>query len=320
MNYNKVLWGFILILIGSLFILKNLDIISFSWFQFINLWPLLIVLWGIALLPVKSIIKLLLSVAVIFLGIFLVQKYQSDSWADFWHPWKYKYERKEPRREWRSEKDKDAEWHSDTEDNQYLFFTYSPDITNAVLKLDAAAGSFYLDKVSEQLIEVEKEGNIGNYSLTSHEDREKHIVKLSLEENTVIREKLKHRVDIKLHPDPVWDLDMNIGAARLDFDLSSFKTNKIDIDGGASSITLKVGNLYPEVNIDIDAGVSSVVIEIPESSGCQVKASSVLSDKELKGFKKTSDDRYETENFSSSSNKIVIRSDVAISKIEVKRY
>lgn len=320
MNYNKVLWGFILILIGSLFILKNLDIISFSWFQFLNLWPLLIVLWGIALLPVKSIIKLLLSVAVVFVGIFLVQNYESDSWSDFWHPRKYKYERSEPRKQWRSEKDKDNEWRSDTEEKQYLFFAYTPEITKAVLKLDAAAGSFYLDEASEHLIEVEKEGNIGNYSLTSHDEGDKQIVKLSLEERTVFKEKLRHRLNVKLHNDPVWDLDLNIGAALLDFDLSPFKTNNIDIDGGASSITLKIGNLHPKVNIDIDAGVSSVVVEIPESSGCQVKASSVLSGKDLKGFKKTEGGRHETENFNTSTNKIYIRSDIAISKIEIKRY
>jgi hypothetical protein len=40
----------------------------------------------------------------------------------------------------------------------------------------------------------------------------------------------------------------------------------------------------------------------------------------MRDFNKTDTGRYETENFEESENKIYVNVDVAVSKIEVKRY
>ena len=62
MNTKNVIWGLVLVLIGVLFILKNLDIIYFSWYGIWKLWPLVLVLIGIAILPIKSGIKIALAI------------------------------------------------------------------------------------------------------------------------------------------------------------------------------------------------------------------------------------------------------------------
>ncbi|MBE0663029.1 MAG: hypothetical protein IH597_11245 [Bacteroidales bacterium] len=327
MDYKKVFWGILFIMIGLLFVLKNLNILEFSWFQFLNLWPLLLILWGIAMLPIKGAVKLILSLLIVVLGVYLVNKYDSGYWFDFNKPGTGKYRHydkwdKSRGDKWDDSQDDNTDKDRDGDDweSQYLFFPYSADIEKATLRLDAAAGSFYLQDTSQQLIEVRKDGNIGSYSLTSQEARDSYVVNLSMEETTIRGNRLRHQVDIKLHEEPVWDLDLDIGAARIEMDLSSFKVNDINIDGGASSIRMKLGNLMPMINVEVDAGASSIVIEVPESSGCQVKTSSVLSGKNLKDFNKTDDDKYTTENFSDSENKIFINIDVAVSSIEVKRY
>lgn len=324
MDYKKVFWGILFILVGLLFVLKNLNILDFSWYQFLNLWPLLLILWGIAMLPIKGFVKLILSLVMVLLGVYLVNKYDRGHWFEFHSPRSYKYDDRAEQRDYRRDRDKDNDndiEHEDTDwETQYLFFPYNTDITRATLKLDAAAGSFYLQTTSEQLVEVEKEGNIGSYSLTSQEARDSQIVRLSMEETSIRGDRLRHKVDIKLHEEPVWDLDLDIGAARIEMDLTPFKASKIDIDGGASSIRLKIGELHPLVNVDVNAGASSIVIEVPENSGCLVKTSSVLSGKDMRDFNKTDTGRYETENFEESENKIYVNVDVAVSKIEVKRY
>lgn len=321
MDYKKVFWGILFILIGVLFVLKNLSILDFSWYQFLNLWPLLLILWGVSMLPVKGFVKLILSLAIVVLGVWIVNKFERVHWFDFHSPRSYEYRdnRTEEHDSWRKH-DKEVERESTDLESQYLFFPYSPDISKVNLKLDAAAGTFYLQSTTEELIEVEKEGNIGTYSLTSQEGSDAQIVRLSMEEASIQGERLRHRVDIKLHEKPVWDLDLDIGAARVEMDLTPFKAGKIDIDGGASSIRLKIGDLHPDVNVEVDAGASSIYIEVPESSGCLVKTSSVLSGKDLRNFIKKDNGRYETENFEESTNKVNIKVDVAVSKIEVKRY
>lgn len=325
MDYKKVFWGILFIMIGLLFVLKNLNILDFSWFQFLNLWPLLLILWGIAMLPIKGAIKLILSLLMVILGIYLVNKYDSGYRFEFNNPrsGKYRhYDKWDDSRgnNWDDSLNIDKKRNRNDWESQYLFFPYTADIEKATLKLDAAAGSFYLQETSEQLIEVRKEGNIGSYSLISHEAIDSYIVKLSMEETTIRGNKLKHQVDIKLHKEPVWDLDLNIGAAEIEMDLSSFKTSGINIDGGASSIRMKLGNLMPLINVEVDAGASSIVIEVPESSGCQIITSSVLSGRNLKDFNKTDDNKYTTENFDDSENKIFINIDVAVSSIEVRRF
>lgn len=319
MDYKKVFWGVIFILIGLLFVLKNLNILDFSWYQFINLWPLLLILWGISLLPIKGVVKFILSLAIVILGIYLVNKYDRGAWYEFRSPRTYRFDDRRDRSE-RPERKKDVERDLSDEETQYLFFPYSKNIKKATLKLDAAAGSFNIRPVSEELIEVTKEGNIGSYSLTSQEMPDRQIVRLKLEEDFIRGERLRHRVDIRLNQFPVWDVDLNIGAARIEMDLSPFKTNNINVDGGASSIRLKLGDQQEKVNVEVNAGASSIVIEVPEDSGCRVKTNTVLSGKNMRDFEKTESGVYETDNFEKSKNKVLVKVDVAVSKIEVRRY
>jgi hypothetical protein len=323
MDYRKVFWGVIFILIGLLFVLKNMGVLVFSWYQFINLWPLLLVLWGISMLPAKGIYKLILSFAVVIMGVLLVNKFDRGSWHWDTFPRSERFrdnrsERDTPRER---QRDRDQGWEKDDDwSTQSLFFPYSTDITRATLKLDAAAGSFTLNSSSDQLIEVEKEGNFGSYSLTSQEARDTQIVRLSMEETTIRGNRLRHKVDIKLHEEPLWDFDLSIGAAKLEMDLSPFKTRNINIDGGASALRLKVGDLHPETEIEIDAGASSIIIEVPKNSGCRVRTNTILSGKNMDDFFTKGDGTYETDNFGSSQNQVKIKIDVAVSKIEVRRY
>lgn len=321
MDFKKFFWGALLILIGGTIVLRNLDIISFEWRQLWQLWPLIFILWGIAMLPIHGGIKLLASVLAIAGGVILVNKYDTGKGVFFERPFRFRYDndwKRNDREEEKNEKKSRIEnWES-----QRLVFPYSANIQKATLKLDAAAGVFNLKDFSDDnLVDMVKEGNIGTYSLTASEEDDMHIVRLTLNEGGILSGKdLKHKVDIKLHKDPVWDFKFNIGAAKVEMDLSNFKINHVDIDGGASSISLRLGNQHPVTNVEIDAGASSLTIEVPFDAGCQVKTSSFLSGKSLKDFKKLDGNLFETENFNTSKNKIYIRCDVAASNFEVKRY
>lgn len=68
MKTKNIIWGLVLVLIGGLFILKNLDIIYFSWHGIWRLWPVVLVLIGIAILPIKSGIKIALTVVTLIVA------------------------------------------------------------------------------------------------------------------------------------------------------------------------------------------------------------------------------------------------------------
>jgi len=188
------------------------------------------------------------------------------------------------------------------------------------LHLDAVAGDFTLAEWTNELIEFEKTGSLGRYSMTSKDIDDKRVIHLNLQKSNVRFRNRGDKVDIKLNRMPVWDLDLDIGAAEFDLDLSVFKIHDIKIDGGAAAITLKLGNRHFETNVDIDTGASSITIKIPEDSGCEVITSTVLSSKTLKGFVKKNKQTYRTENFEVSENNIYISINAAVSSLNIRRY
>lgn len=313
MNFKKIFWGVMLVLIGTLFILKNLGVIYFTWHTIWRLWPLILILWGISLIPVKDYLKLIFSVVAIALSVLLVQKYDKTGYYNF--GW-----RDSDRSRNRERIDRD-EW-NDTSETQELFQPFDSAINRVELKLDAAAGDFRLEETApaDQLLTLFKEGSVGNYSMTSKDEDDVRTIELKIRESNAKIRTRGNRVKLGLNTTPVWDFDMNIGAASIDFDLSNYKVGEIDLDGGASAINLKLGDRSDYTKLDIDAGAASIDIKIPESAGAELKIETALSSKNFPGFKKIEKGLYRTENYESAAKKIEIKIDAAVSSLNINRY
>jgi len=312
MSYRKIFWGVVLVIIGILFILKNVGLIFFDWGTIWRLWPLILILWGVSLIPVKDYMKLILSVVAIALSIWLVNRYDKSGYYDFgWdkdrHSFHYDLD--------------DDKW-NDGSAVQELFQSDDSTIQRVELNLDAAAGDFSLNDSTpdNKLMTFWKKGNIGNYSMTSNDDSSTRVISLSINDSHVRLKNNGNRVKLGLSTRPVWDFDFDIGAASIRFDLSKYKVGKLKIDGGASSIDVKMGDLNELTNIDIDAGASSIDLRIPESVGAELKTETVLSSRNFEGFDKISSGLYRTKNFSQASKKIFIDIDAGVSSLSIRRY
>src|ERR1035438_3603803 len=112
----------------------------------------------------------------------------------------------------------------------------------------------------------------------------------------------------------------DIGAAELDLDLSNYKIDTAQIESGASSMNIKVGELNPQTIMIFNAGASSINVEVPKNSGCRISSDSFLVSKNFEGFDRSGDHNYQTSNFASAKNKIFITVKTAVSSINVKRY
>jgi uncharacterized membrane protein len=306
MKTKNIIWGLILVLIGVLFILKNLDIIYFSWYSLWKLWPLLLVMIGVTILPVKDSIKVVLAIVVLIAAAFFVV-YLPD------------FQVRNNDKSINNSQDNSS--NQDTREiDQRIFEVYDSVITEAYLKFDAAAGDFTIDQPTDELFEFEKDGNLGRYTYSIKDLGVKREISIELEEGRIIRTDLKNKVSIKLNPNPVWDIKVEVGAANIQLDLSSFKIQKLDIDGGASSIDIRLGTLQADSKIKINSGASSITIKVPQEFACEVNTSTVLSSKELKGFDKVGSGTYVTPGFSDKTKNIVIDVEAAVSSLNVERY
>jgi len=158
--------------------------------------------------------------------------------------------------------------------------------------------------------------------MVTHDLDDKTIITISLTKGTIKRKSNNRgdKVFIKLNDQPVWDFDFDVGAASIDLDMSKFMTRDVEIDGGAASIELKLGDKYDDTMVNIDAGASSVTVKIPMDSGCELYTSTVLSSRSISGFERISKNTYRTDNYYEADNKVEISIDAAVSSFSVLRY
>ena len=304
MKSRNIFWGVLLVLIGTLFFLRNFDILYFSWRDIFHLWPLILVLIGIAILPIKTTIKLLLSALAIILTVVLINASPGYWHSDSWFRWDHKMDRRIERKS--------------TTQNFKEPFNESTEM--ASLEFEAVAGSFQIGGTTSDLFDFEREGNIGPYESELRVTGNKVKVKVGLEGSKIRSGNIRNKVKISLNSAPVWDLDLDIGAAEVELDLREYLVRDVKIDGGAAAIELIMGDRSDNTNLYINTGASSVTIRIPENIACEIDTDTILSRKDLDGFTKVADGMYVSENFADCEKNISIEIDSALSSLEVIRY
>jgi len=327
MKFKNIFWGLSLIIIGSLLVARNLGVVDFDWFNIIRLWPLIFILWGLSVLPMRETIKV--GVLVILLGgatWFVLEAPETDMRWNVFNRWdQYDNRWDQNNNSFGNGYNSDLKSGKGTAEflqNKHNFMIPYADTTqNATLELDAAAGSFSLIDTTSELLTFSQ---VGTYRSLYQYDvyRNNHDVKVNISEKreNIFYRKSHKRVTIRLNPKPIWDISLNAGASSVNYDLSKFKVKKISLDGGAGSFKITLGDKYPDVKIDIDAGASSLTLRVPESTGCDLEITAVMSGKYLPGFNKVSSGHYQTENYDAAKNKIHLNVDAAVSSFRIIRY
>ncbi len=308
MSYRKIFWGLLLVMIGVLFILKNTGVLFFSWHTMWQLWPVILILWGISLIPVKDWIKLVLSFVTVIITFFAVQQYgPKDN-----HKWNF---------EWNDRHNRDRnDKEESTTYNNILSEDFDSITKYAELKLNIGVGNFKISDSTGKLIEVKHDNDNANYSMTAKEQDSLTSIDLSLEKGEFRDGNMRNNVEMKLNPNPIWDMDLNVGAAEVKFDLSGFKMRNLKIQGGASDLEIKLGAALPLTDVKMEAGAASITIRVPESAGCEIISNTFLSSKDFKGFTKVGSQLYQTPNFAASTNKIKINLQAGVARVDIVRY
>lgn len=304
MKVSKIFAGILIILLGLALFLSNFDLLTLNWHFIFRLWPILLVLAGISVLVSDSKLKAALYAVTIILVLVWIFAAASGGWHKF-HGFQWNWS-KQPY-------------------SQQFIEKFDRDIRQAVLDVNAGAGSITLNDTTSELLDANTESNLGNYSLDA--DKKDHTEKLDLtmEEREERNEHWffggeKNKVNIKLNPVPAWELNMDVGACSVDFDLSPYAVTSADFKAGASSMKIRLGDKSDTTHLTIDAGASSITISVPQNSGCQIRDKAMLSSKSFPDFAESNDGTYKTTNFESSKKKIFIDFAAGVSSIKINRY
>lgn len=303
MKFRNIFWGIILILLGVLFTLDNMHIIDFAWYNLWRLWPVVLVLWGISILPSRDFIKVILVLLVLGASVTYmlndnVRWYDKDFEVTYFDDDDYDYKKVD----------------------QFFTIPFEDTADFASLEMEVAASKFTLMGESYELVDFEKKGSTIDYKYTVKHLDDNIDVDIYIEDDVVIRGKAKNIVDMSLNPYPIWDLSYDVGAADVNMDLSSLKVANLDIEGGAAAFKVKLGSNVPETRVKFETGASSITVKVPEEAGCDVNVSAVLSGKSISGFDKIDHGHYQTSNFNEAENKIYIDIETAVSSYSIIRY
>ena len=168
MSYRKIFWGLLLVIIGVLFILKNTGVLFFSWHTMWHLWPVILILWGISLIPVKDWIKLALSVGTVLITVLAVQIYAPKDDNN----WEF---------EWNDNRHRDNNQDEVTSYNNVMSENFDSLTKYAELKLNIGVGNFQIKDSTDKLIEVKHDNDKANYSMTAKAEDSLTRIELSLE-------------------------------------------------------------------------------------------------------------------------------------------
>ncbi len=305
-RFKNIFWGVILLVLGVVLALKNFGVIYFSWRALLQLWPILLILWGVSVLPLRASIKVILALGVAALAVAIVY-YKSPQFEEKWF-WQWN----EDDSEW-TERD----W---TPLEQSLTEPWDSSVKVATLKIDAGAGKYIITDTTHSLIYFFKAGNLGPFNLESYDDKEGRKLHISMKKSRIDMGKVKNDVHIKLNAEPIWNLEFNAGAAEMNLDLSKFKVKNFQLSSGAVSAQLKLGALVDTAQVEIEMGAASLTIAIPKEAGCQVKTETLLTSRNLEGFDKIHSGLYQTPGFEKSARKIFIEVESAVSNLSIEKY
>jgi hypothetical protein len=199
----------------------------------------------------------------------------------------------------------------------------APAVQRATLRLEAAAGTYSVDSGAGELLHARVRSSIGRFLLDRESTADDVRFFLRPEQQSVRVSsvgKVLNDVKVKIHPAPMWDIDFDIGAAKMECDLSKLRIQSVHINAGAASLKLKLGAPEGEMRVKVGAGASTMRISVPESVGCEVRVDGGLSSKKLAEFDKVRDGLYQTANFVQEPNKIYIDVDAGVSSFRVVRY
>lgn len=315
MKSKNFIAGILILFVGVVALLAALNVFDFHWTIVLRLWPVILIVFGITLLPMNDYLKGALVLAALGLGCVLyhveAKHYEGNAISRFYHNVK----------SW-SNNDEGEEGENDEDFPVDQHFSEPYSFTkHASIDIEFGAGDLTLKAPCAELAKADAKSNFVKYSFRSEYGEESTSIFVSGDGHTKhIDNKTENDLDIALNDTPVWSFSLDMGAADADLDFTPYKVSNLDIEGGACDLDLRLGDSGCDTKVEISTGASDIDIEVPMGVDCEVNIESAISGKDFDGFEKIERGLWRTPGFGQGDHKIIIDIECAVSDITVKRY
>ncbi len=301
MKVSRLFAGILIVLLGVALFLSNFDVLRLDWHFVFRLWPVLLVLAGISVLVPNTKWRAILYAVTLVLVIGWIVSAASVGWgrlSNIFHG------------------------HADDVQTQEFTQDFGKDVRHAVLSIRAGAGTFTIRDTTGDLFKANSESNIGRYSFDSDKEGTTQNMNLTLQgkEDRWQFGGSENTVNMELNTKPDWEINAEVGACSVDFDLTRYFVSRATIKAGASSIKVRLGDKADTTRLTLNTGVSSLTIYVPMSAGCRVRDDAELSSKSFPDFTKAEDGHYVSPNYDSAKKKIFIDVSAGVSSVKIRRY
>jgi hypothetical protein len=307
MKTGSIFFGSFFIVLGGLFLVKNFGVETASIDSLSKLWPVILIALGVSYLIGNEVIARVLSaVSGVLGGVIVWTLFQQFSPTKVL-PFNY------------SSSSNQAD---STAQVQSLVALYDGKAPRARCRIEAGVGEFILRDTTSHLLKVEAQSNFGVYELRQVREGDEEEVDIEMQDAEVtLGQKMTNKFNLALNPDPIWNIQTDIGAAKVDFDLSLFQVQHINIESGAASVKLKIGARCDSVRVDLSTAASNLKLFVPKESGCQIVSEDDFSSNiNANGFTKADKSTLRTEGFADAPKKIYILLETGLSNLEIKQY
>lgn len=295
MKRRNVIFGIVLIALGLIWLLSNMDIINFDLFILIDslfdLWPLILIVIGINIIFKNKILNtalwIIFIIIVITYGFFI----------------------------------------NDTNDvkNDYsedLLVEMSEGIIKGELDIDLGAAKYNINSYNSQtsLAKISS-NNRFNYNYESGTSNNSQRVNVSNDMSNNIFNN-KSNLDIDINNKLIWNIDVDSGASSGKLNLKNVKVQKIDLDLGAGKMDIDFGDLHSTSYVNIESGASSIVLNVPTDAGLKIEMDGALNSTNIDdlGLIESEEDVLISKDYVKKDTNFDIKVDMGVGSFKINRY
>jgi hypothetical protein len=308
---STIRWGIILIGVGLILLADNLGYVgSYVWVELLALWPVLLIAIGIELAFKKSQMKMLALLSPLIILIAFIYAISASWTNDSYESYRIF-----------------SKHSSKTTKLQLEEFTVGSDsdIKSLDVEIDFGVGELWLGPSSDKLFdgdfEYRRRKPLCRYDSDGDEGRVRIQTKDMTRFNFFDRKQYKNDARIFIADYIPLNLDIDIGAADIELDLSELMVTDLILDSGAAKVDLKIGCRAEDVKIDLDTGASLIRLLVPHEMGLKIDADIALTSTNFRSMDlEKRGGNYYSDNYDTCQCRAEIGIDSGVSRIELDYY
>src|SRR5699024_586714 len=291
MNKKNISLGILLISMGIMWILNDLNIINFRFIYilngFLDLWPLILIIVGINIIfkndILNNVLWILFFVIVVFYGTFIHKDYDSN----------------------------------ENIQGEDISIEMEEDIISGELDLSIGAASF---EIGEEIKEYGVLRHNGKFNYKTIDKNNTRSLIINSRERLNMNKSDNH-LFLGLNNNIPWGIDIETGASKSILNLQDIIVEELDLEIGAGSIEINLGDKSPSTNIDIEGGASSIDLNIPNNSGIKIRMDGALNSTNIEGLDLVEEGKYlVSQGFEDSENKFYIDIELGVGSLDINYY